>query len=310
MQYQLLNSKNETASHFIDNFSINNNLPGMNTQAQNFKKIKSENLTLTVYYAAEVSFGVTSVIVSGKKDAVLIDAQFTLADAENVAQEIKKSGKNLTTIFISHGDPDFYFGLEVFKKYFPQAIVYSTEATVNHIKLTEQKKLDVWGAQMGDAITKNIVLPQILKDSSIDLEGQKLEVIGLEEFPHRTFIWIPSIKAVVGGINVFGNTFHVWMAEDKESTEKDARKNWFAALDEIESLNPQTVIPTHINEAAALNLTSVSYTKEYLRFYRQSLKTNKTSESLIKTLKAKYPNAGLLPALEIGAKVNTGEMKW
>src|SRR5258706_1327712 len=87
-------------------------LSGMNTKAQNFKKIESENLTLNVYYAAETSFGVTSVIVSGKKDAVLIDAQFTLTDAENVAQEIKKSGKNLIAIFISHGDPDFYFGLE------------------------------------------------------------------------------------------------------------------------------------------------------------------------------------------------------
>jgi glyoxylase-like metal-dependent hydrolase (beta-lactamase superfamily II) len=274
------------------------------------KIIKSGNLGLTVYYAAEASFGAVSVIVSGEKDAILIDGQFTLADAENVAQEIKKSGKNLAAIFISHGDPDFYFGLEVFKKYFPQAVVYATEATVNHIKLTEQKKLDVWGAQMGDAITKNIVLPQILKGSGIDLEGQKLEVIGLEKFPHRTFIWIPSIKAVVGGINVFGNTFHVWMAEDKESTEKDVRKNWVAALNSIISLHPEIVIPAHMNEAASLDLTSVRYTMEYLLFYEQSLKTNTTSESLIKALKIKYPDAGLLAVLEIGAKVNTGEMKW
>jgi len=274
------------------------------------KIIKSGNLGLTVYYASEASFGAVSVIVSGEKDAVLIDGQFTLADAEKVALEIKKSGKNLTAIFISHGDPDFYFGLEVFKKYFPQAVVYATEATVNHIKLTEQKKLDVWGAQMGDAITKNIVLPQILKGSGIDLEGQKLEVIGLEKFPHRTFIWIPSIKAVVGGINVFGNTFHVWMAEDKESTEKDVRKNWVAALNSIISLHPEIVIPAHMNEAASLDLASVRYTMEYLLFYEQSLKTNTTSESLIKTLKAKYPDAGLLAVLEIGAKVNTGEMKW
>ncbi|HLY71419.1 MAG TPA: MBL fold metallo-hydrolase [Puia sp.] len=282
----------------------------MNIQAQNFKKIESENLTLNVYYAAQASFGAVSIIVSGKKDVLLIDAQFTLSDAENVAQEIKKSGKNLTAIFISHGDPDYYFGLEVFKKYFPKATVYATEATVNHIKQTEQKKLDVWGAQMGDAVTKNIVLPQILKDANIDLEGQKLRVVGLEIFPHRTFIWIPSIKAVVGGINVFGNTFHVWMAEDKESTEKDSRKNWFAALDSIEELNPQIVIPGHIDGDAALDIASVKYTKEYLEFYEEALKMNKTSESLIKTLKAKYPNAGLLPALEIGARVNTGEMKW
>ena len=90
----------------------------MESQSQTFKTIETKDLKLQVYNASENSFGVASVLVSGKTDAVLIDAQFTLADAEKVAQEIKASGKKLTTIFVSHGDPDFYFGLEVFKKYF------------------------------------------------------------------------------------------------------------------------------------------------------------------------------------------------
>ena len=279
-------------------------------EAQNFKKIETTPLSLIVYHAAESSFGVASVIVYGKTDAVLIDAQFTLADAEKVAQEIKKSGKYLKTIYISHGDPDFYFGIQVFKKYFPEVTVYASPATVENIMLTAQKKITVWGAQMGNLVTNNIVLPQVLKGNNIELEGQKLEIIGLTEFPHRTFIWIPSIKAIVGGINVFGNTFHLWMAEDKESTEKEANKNWVNALTKIEMLNPTLVIPAHFKEDAALNLTSVKYTKDYIKFYEEALKTNKTSENLIKTLKTKYPNATLEPALEIGAKVNTGEMKW
>ena len=79
----------------------------METQAQSFKTIETKDLKIKVYNATENSFGVASVIVSGKTDAVLIDAQFTLADAEKVTQEIKASGKKLTTIFVSHGDPDF-----------------------------------------------------------------------------------------------------------------------------------------------------------------------------------------------------------
>ena len=51
-------------------------------------------MTLEVFNASENSFGVASVIGSGKTDAVLIDAQFTLADAEFAAQKIKNSGKN------------------------------------------------------------------------------------------------------------------------------------------------------------------------------------------------------------------------
>lgn len=279
----------------------------MDIQAQDFKTIETNNLKLQVYNASENSFGVASVIISGKTDAVLIDAQFTLADAEKVAQAIKSSGKKLTTIYVSHGDPDFYFGLEVFKKYFPEVTVYASPATVEHIKATAQKKLEVWGERLGKNITSNVVLPQILKGNSIDLEGQKLEIVGLDAFPTKTFVWIPSIKAVIGGINVFGNTFHLWMA-DAQTTE--ARKQWLSVLDKIEALQPAIVVPAHAKSESTFDLTAVKHTKNYIQFYEESLKTNKTSEALIAALKAKYPTLTFDVALQIGAKVNTGEMKW
>jgi glyoxylase-like metal-dependent hydrolase (beta-lactamase superfamily II) len=279
----------------------------MKANAQSFKTIEAGNLTLQVYHASENSFGVASVIVSGKTEAVLIDAQFTLEDAENVAEAIEQSDKKLTAIYVSHGDPDFYFGLEVFKKYFPEVTVYAAPATIEHIKATAQKKLDVWGERLGKNITSNAILPQVLKGNTIDLEGQQLEIIGLEESPSKTFVWIPSIKAVVGGINVFGTTFHLWMADAQTS---DARKQWINVLDKIESLKPTVVIPAHANAASAFDLTAVTHTKNYIQFYEQALKANKTSETLMAALKTKYPALTFDVALQIGAKVNTGEMRW
>jgi len=279
----------------------------MDSHAQSFKTIEATNLKLQVYNASENSFGVASVIVSGKTDAVLIDAQFTLADAEKVAQEIKTSGKKLTTIYVSHGDPDFYFGLEVFKKYFPEVTVYASPATVEHIKATAQKKLEVWGERLGKNITSNAILPQVLKGNYIELEGQKLEIIGLEEFPTKTFVWVQSIKAVIGGINVFGTSFHLWMA-DAQTTEE--RNQWIAVLNKIETLSPEIVIPAHGKSGTALDISAVKHTKSYIQFYEEALKTNKNSEALSKTLKAKYPILTFETALQIGAKVNTGEMKW
>jgi glyoxylase-like metal-dependent hydrolase (beta-lactamase superfamily II) len=279
----------------------------MRTQAQSFKTIEANNVKLQVYNASENSFGVASVIVSGKTDAVLIDAQFTLADAENVAQEIKKSGKKLTTIYVTHGDPDFYFGLEVFKKYFPEVTVYASSATIEHIKATAQKKLEVWGERLGKNITSNVVLPQVLKGNSIDFDGQKIEIIGLDEFSSKTFVWIPSIKAVIGGINVFGTSFHLWMADAQTA---EVRKQWVSVLDKIELLQPAIVVPAHAKSETAFDITAVNHTKSYIQFYEEALKTNKTSETLIAALKAKYPTLTFDIALQIGAKVNTGEMKW
>ena len=279
----------------------------MESQAQGFKTIETKDLKLQVYNASENSFGVASVIVSGKTDAVLIDAQFTLADAEKVAQEIKASGKKLTAIFVSHGDPDFYFGLEVFKKYFPEVTAYASPATVEHIKATAQKKLEVWGERLGKNIASNVILPQVLKGNSIELEGQELEIIGLEDFPNKTFIWIPSIKTVVGGINVFGTTFHLWMADAQTA---EARKSWISVLDKIAALKPEVVIPAHANTNSPFDITAVNHTKSYIQFYEEALKTNKSSEALITALKTKYPTLTFETALQIGAKVNTGEMKW
>lgn len=277
------------------------------SQAQNFKRIEAGKFTLDVYNASENSFGVASVIISGSTDAVLVDAQFTLTDAKTVAQKIKDSGKNLKAIYVSHNDPDFYFGLEVFKRYFPGVTAYATPKVVEAIARTAQKKLDVWGGQLGSAVTSNVVLPQVLKGNSIELEGEKLEVIGLEEFPARTFMYIPSAKAVVGGINVFGNTFNLWMA-DAQTTE--SRSQWIKVLDKIASLHPSIVIPAHGKSTDASDLTSVKHTKEYIQFYEEALKTNTTSEALVKAIKAKYPNLTFETALQLGAKVNTGEMKW
>lgn len=279
----------------------------MEAQSQNSQTIKTSNFNLQVYNASENSFGVASVLVSGKKDAILIDAQFTLADAQKVVQQIKESGKNLIAIYVSHGDPDFYFGLEVFKKEFPGITVYASPETIEHIKTTAQKKLDIWGEKLGTALTNNVVLPQVLKENSLKLENEELQIIGLDKFPKRTFVWIPSSKAVVGGINVFSNKFHVWMA-DAQTTE--ARNNWISILEEIEDLKPEVVIPAHGNNQTALSITSVRYTKEYIQFYQEALKTNTTSQDLIQALKTKYPSSTFETALQIGAKVNTGEMKW
>lgn len=279
----------------------------MENSTENFKVIKAGQLTIEVFNASEDSFGVASVIISGETDAVLVDAQFTLADAEIVAQRIVESGKKLKTIYISHNDPDFYFGLQVFKKYFPEVTAFAPPSVVEKITATSQKKLEVWGERLGNKITSNIILPQILKGDHIELEGNELQIIGLQDFAEKTFVWIPSIKAVVGGINVFGDTFNLWMADAQTP---EARQEWINVLDQILGLHPEIVIPAHAKNSDSFDIKSVQHTKDYIQNYEESLTINKTSESLINAVTEKYPDLTFKMALQLGAKVNTGEMKW
>lgn len=273
-----------------------------------FKNINTEILTFEIFNApVDTSFGVSSVIISGIKDAILIDALFLLEDAEKVAIHIKESGKNLKAIYVSHGDPDFYFGLQVFKKYFPNVVVYATSATVEYIKETSQKKLEVWGERLGDALPNNIVLPQVLKGNTLELEGKELQIIGLGSHPKRTFIWIPSVKAIVGGINVFGTTFNLWMAD---ASNADAKEQWLEVLDSMLELHPSIVIPSHANQDSSFDIKAIEHTKEYLLFYINAMETTSNSTELIEAIKAQYPALTFEAALQLGAKVNKGEMKW
>jgi glyoxylase-like metal-dependent hydrolase (beta-lactamase superfamily II) len=79
-------------------------------------------LTLQTYNPQEKGiFAVNSTLVSGPHEAVLFDAQFSVKDGEKLVDMIRKSGKKLSRIVITSGDPDFYFGLEPLVKAFPDA---------------------------------------------------------------------------------------------------------------------------------------------------------------------------------------------
>lgn len=270
--------------------------------------LAAQPLKLEVYNGgAQSMFQVASVLVEGKHDAVLVDAQFQRDNAQQLVEKIRASGKTLKTIYISHGDPDYYFGLDTVLAAFPKAKVVATPATVAHIKETQQAKLAYWGPILKDNAPQRLVTPEVLKGNSLTLEGRKLDVVGLDgPTPDRTFVWIPSIKAAVGGVVVFGK-LHVWTA-DTQSPE--SKQNWIKTLDRIAALKPATVVPGHFQADAPLNAESVRYTRDYLTTYIAETDKAANAAALTTAMKQRYPDVGLDVALDIGSKVSKGEMKW
>ena len=265
-------------------------------------------LTLDVYNpGAAAIFPVSSVLVSGDKDAILVDAQFGKAQAQQVVDKIRASGKHLTTIYISHGDPDYYFGLETLTRAFPDAKVVAPGPVVEHINQTKDAKLAFWGPQMGADVPQTLIVPQVLKGNTLDLEGHELDVVGLSgRQPDRTFVWIPSLKAVVGGVVVADN-LHVWMADTQTP---QSHKQWLATLKRIDSLQPKIVVPGHYLGDSDRSLKAVHFTRDYIKaFDEETLKAGNSAE-LIGAMKKRYPDLGEASSLELSAKVAKGEMKW
>jgi glyoxylase-like metal-dependent hydrolase (beta-lactamase superfamily II) len=264
-------------------------------------------LTLNIYNAGPGSFHVNSVVVSGRTEALVIDSGFTRADALRIAANVLDTGKTLKTIFISNADPDYYFGAETLKKLFPDAQVITTPAVREKIQAKFAGKLAFWGPKMGQNAPLQPLLPDALNGTSLTIDGETIEVRGTSgELGHRPYLWIPSIKTVAGNIAVFGD-LHVWTADTQKSSE---RKAWLTQLDEIEALKPTVVVPGHMAAGTAQDSSAIAYTRGYLlRFEAESAMANSAAE-LIEAMKKAYPQAGLSLALDIGAKVAKGEMKW
>ncbi len=263
----------------------------------------AQDLKIQNFLAQPDHFGVTSTLIEGEKDVLLVNAQFSKSEALRIAADILDSGKTLKTIFVSYGDPDFYFGLDVFKQYFPNVQIIATPETVKHIQDTQALKVAYWGPKMGANAPGKIIVPQAYTAKTLKLENENIEIKGKKEL---TYLWIPSAKAVVGGIPV-SSGIHLWTADTL--TVKD-RAEVVQALESIKALNPKVVVPAHMQAGAAEGLDAVNFSIDYLKQYEKAVKSTKNSAELVKMMQKQYPALGESGSLELGAKVVKGEMKW
>ncbi|EJL70155.1 MBL fold metallo-hydrolase [Chryseobacterium populi] len=253
---------------------------------------------------AKAIFPITSTIVYGDKDAILVDAQFQKQYAGQLVKEIKATGKNLTTVFISHSDPDFYFGLDVIKKAFPNVKIISTAQTAYLISASKDDKLAVWKPQLKTDAPSEIIIPEAV-NTIPDLEGNKIEIKQNADDPAHSFLWIPSLRTVLGGISVSADS-HLWMADTQN---KEAVNQWIGQIDAMKALHPAQVIPSHF-AALSLSPDSLDFVKGYLENYRQAVSENKTSEPIVNFMVNKYPKLPGKDELVMGVKVFLGEINW
>jgi glyoxylase-like metal-dependent hydrolase (beta-lactamase superfamily II) len=260
---------------------------------------KKTKLELEVITGSEKGFLVNSTLVTGKRDAVLIDAQFTLPDAAKVAEAVAASGKKLTFVYVTHFHPDHYFGFPVIKAKFPNAKLIALPQTVELIQKTWEEKVKQWEPLYKESITTKPIVPEPLAGGSIDLEGQKLEIHGGQQgdSPDNAFVWIPSLRTVVTGDIAYDGVFP-WTAE----TTPAERKAWAATLDKIKALGAELVVPGHQKPDRTYKPSNLDFTKQYLAAYDEALASAKSAADLQARIKARYPDTALDAIVRIAAE--------
>src|SRR5580692_6138619 len=88
--------------------------------------------------APDVQYGtwspISSTLISGHRDAVLVDPQMTTTQARVLAGWIAATGKNLTTVYVTHGHGDHHFGLSVILDHFPDARAVAAQAVIEYMR--------------------------------------------------------------------------------------------------------------------------------------------------------------------------------
>jgi glyoxylase-like metal-dependent hydrolase (beta-lactamase superfamily II) len=232
---------------------------------------------------------IAATLISGQRDAVLVDAFITVEQAHALVEWVAASGKHVTTIYVTHGHGDHFFGIGALLERFPKARAVATPAVVQFMQqqASPASIANFWNARFPGQIPDRLVIAEELKGKVIDLEGHDLVVVevGHSDTDDTTCLYVPSIGLVVAG-DVAYNDVHLYLVESNAHT----RREWIAALDTIEALHPRAVVAGHKRPGNDDNPRIIEETRQYIRAFDRLAETTTTARELYDQMLSLYPD--------------------
>ena len=230
----------------------------------------------------------TSTLIFGDNDAVLVDAMTTVAEAEALAGWIALHNRNLETIYITHAHFDHFYGLGVLLDRFPAARAIATPRTVKAMQMFLSPQVEQLARRMfpGQVATR-LVAPEPYEPETFTLEGHELRIIeqGRTDGPDSTSLYVPSIGLIVAGDVVY-NQCRMYVGD----TTPESRRNWIADLDRLAALNPKIVVAGHKKPGAPDSPAAIQDTRRYLEDFDRLQKTATPDQDLFDQMTALYPD--------------------
>ena len=233
---------------------------------------------------------ITSTLILGTHEAVLVDPPLTNTQAAEVGDWIEASGRRLRQIYITHGHGDHWFGAIPLVERFPGVAVRATEGTKQLMAAQNSAafRADFWDRVFPGQLPAGEVDVSIVDEHGFELEGTGLlpVEVGHTDTDATTMLHVPEIGLLVAGDVVY-NGVHLYLTESGGVTGID---QWLAALDIAEALEPITVIAGHKNPQAADDPSQIQATRGYLTHARQLLTSSTRAEAFYDGMLALHPN--------------------
>jgi len=210
-----------------------------------------------------VSSPISSTLIYGERDAVLVDPPLTNGQIAQVAEGVARSGKRLAFVYITHGHPDHWFGSASLLDRFGDAdsVVYATEGTIRQMRVQLAGKEEGFAKSFPEVPRNTPVLAVSVPADGFRLDGHVLRAVetGHTDTDDSTALHVPSIGLVVAG-DVAYNGVHQMMLEGGNG----GLHAWLDGIDRIAALNPRHVVAGHKNKDLPDDPKILNETRQYL----------------------------------------------
>jgi glyoxylase-like metal-dependent hydrolase (beta-lactamase superfamily II) len=235
-----------------------------------------------------VSSPVSSTLIFGDHDAVLVDPPFTREQVRDVGDWVEGSGKKLAFIYATHGHGDHWFGTDLLMQRFPGAIAYATEGTIAVMnRQATTGRSEGWDIDFPGLIPPSPVVYQPIPADGFELEGQRLLAVetGHTDTDDTTVLHVPSMGLVVAG-DVAYNGVHQYLLESADG----GIESWLAAIDKVAALQPRAVVAGHKNKDLPDDPIILEQTRDYLLNAQRLLAENPSPREYFDQIIALYPD--------------------
>jgi glyoxylase-like metal-dependent hydrolase (beta-lactamase superfamily II) len=246
----------------------------------------------------------SSTLISGARDAILVDPPFTRAQIQRVGDWVEGSGKRLAYIYATHGHGDHWFGTGELARRFPGVTVYATEGTIEVMRQRGgSSREQLFDRIFPGQIPASPVLAEPIPALGFLLEGNEVVAVetGHSDTDQTTVLHVPSIGLVVAG-DVAYNGVHQYLAEGGG----DGLHEWLRAVDRIAELGPRAVVAGHKNKNRPDDPAILDETRQYLQDAIRLLDDKPAAREFYDQLTALYPDRLNPGVVWLGARALLG----
>jgi glyoxylase-like metal-dependent hydrolase (beta-lactamase superfamily II) len=250
---------------------------------------------------AGIQANVNSYLLSDSKSVIVVDLLRNTPEADKLADHVEASGKRLETIFVTHGHPDHYLGLDVFHRRFPDVPVFVASREIRDDIIGFSRWMESVGWLDGEPAmkVKSSTNPngfdyagiiQILQTPFLKLSSEPTKIEAQCDYPggecgHMTTLSIPD-QRVFFGFDLLYNRVHAWCGQ---GVDKPEINNWIQTLETISRNTKDGDWTFYCGHGAQGKRELLANMKQYLETFLKVTAAAASREEAIREMKTLFP---------------------